>query len=222
MSLSDLTSVASVLDREYVIASDKAQVSTFLEGFIVELESLGVIKKDAFRVRLALDEALVNAVKHGNLEDSEAKEVEPTPEMLARKVRLQVDIDDVEPQEITAMRPDGELEQKKIDAVLSARIRDEGPGFDPKDVPVCTAEEALTKESGRGLFLMKCYMDEVGVQRMPVGMLVQLNLGFLRQRIQDVMVLKGSDADMAGIPDSAGETEKTSPQVEGPDDSAKL
>jgi serine/threonine-protein kinase RsbW len=197
MSLSDLTSVASGLDREYVIASDKAQVSSFLEGFMTELESLGLIKKDVFRVRLALDEALVNAVKHGNLEDAEARGVDPTPEMLARKVRLQVNINDVEPQEITAMSPDGDLEQKKIDAVLSARIRDEGPGFEPDDVPVCTAEEALTKESGRGLFLMKCYMDEVGVQRMPVGMLVQLNLGFLRQRVQDVMVIKSEDA---GVP----------------------
>jgi serine/threonine-protein kinase RsbW len=40
-------------------------------------------------------------------------------------------------------------------------IADEGPGFDPQDVPDPTADENLEKPSGRGIMLMRAYMDEV-------------------------------------------------------------
>ncbi|HOF18390.1 MAG TPA: ATP-binding protein [Phycisphaerae bacterium] len=38
---------------------------------------------------------------------------------------------------------------------------DEGTGFDPTRVPDPTADENLEKPSGRGLMLMRAYMDEV-------------------------------------------------------------
>jgi serine/threonine-protein kinase RsbW len=40
-------------------------------------------------------------------------------------------------------------------------IADEGPGFDPQNVPDPTADENLEKPSGRGIMLMRNYMDEV-------------------------------------------------------------
>ena len=40
-------------------------------------------------------------------------------------------------------------------------IKDEGPGFDPMDVPDPMAPENLERECGRGLLLMKHYMTEV-------------------------------------------------------------
>ena len=40
-------------------------------------------------------------------------------------------------------------------------IRDEGPGFKPGDVPDPTDPENLERESGRGLLLMRSFMDEV-------------------------------------------------------------
>jgi anti-sigma regulatory factor (Ser/Thr protein kinase) len=40
-------------------------------------------------------------------------------------------------------------------------IRDEGPGFDPHKVPDPTDPENLERESGRGLLLMRSFMDSV-------------------------------------------------------------
>src|SRR5438128_635610 len=40
-------------------------------------------------------------------------------------------------------------------------ITDEGPGFDPEDVPDPTAPENLERPCGRGLLLMRHYMTEV-------------------------------------------------------------
>ena len=40
-------------------------------------------------------------------------------------------------------------------------IRDQGPGFDPAKLPDPTDPENLEKVSGRGLLLMRTFMDEV-------------------------------------------------------------
>ena len=44
---------------------------------------------------------------------------------------------------------------------ITAKITDEGPGFDPGEVPDPTEPENLEKGGGRGLFLMRELMDEV-------------------------------------------------------------
>jgi|AntRauTorcE11897_2_1112592.scaffolds.fasta_scaffold138136_1 serine/threonine-protein kinase RsbW len=44
---------------------------------------------------------------------------------------------------------------------LAITIEDEGPGFDPNDVPDPTADSNLLKTGGRGVFLMKEYADEM-------------------------------------------------------------
>ena len=44
---------------------------------------------------------------------------------------------------------------------VEIRVSDEGEGFRPEEVPDCTAEENLDKESGRGLLLMRSFMNEV-------------------------------------------------------------
>jgi serine/threonine-protein kinase RsbW len=44
-------------------------------------------------------------------------------------------------------------------------IRDEGDGFDPSAVPNATAFENITLENGRGIFLMKVFMDDVHFER---------------------------------------------------------
>jgi anti-sigma regulatory factor (Ser/Thr protein kinase) len=40
-------------------------------------------------------------------------------------------------------------------------IKDEGPGFDPARVADPTAGENIEAEHGRGILLMKTFMDEV-------------------------------------------------------------
>ena len=44
---------------------------------------------------------------------------------------------------------------------LIITIKDEGKGFDPSKVPDPTEPENLLKDSGRGLYLMKIYTDEL-------------------------------------------------------------
>ncbi|MGH9575593.1 MAG: ATP-binding protein [Candidatus Acidiferrales bacterium] len=44
-------------------------------------------------------------------------------------------------------------------------VSDEGDGFDPKAVPDPTRPENLESEHGRGIFLMKTYMDEVRYEK---------------------------------------------------------
>lgn len=45
--------------------------------------------------------------------------------------------------------------------ILSIKIKDEGPGFDPEDIPDPTSPENLLKDSGRGLYLMRIYTDSM-------------------------------------------------------------
>lgn len=47
------------------------------------------------------------------------------------------------------------------DDEIRARITDQGPGFDPTDVPDPTTPENVSKTGGRGLFLMRELLDEV-------------------------------------------------------------
>jgi len=55
------------------------------------------------------------------------------------------------------------------DHILTIKIKDEGNGFDPSIVPDPTNPENLLKDSGRGLYLMKVYMDEISINVTPQG-----------------------------------------------------
>lgn len=44
---------------------------------------------------------------------------------------------------------------------LEIRIRDQGSGFNPHQVPDPTREENLLRTNGRGIFFMRNFMDEV-------------------------------------------------------------
>lgn len=53
--------------------------------------------------------------------------------------------------------------------VLTISIKDEGVGFDPAIVPDPTHPDNLLKDSGRGLYLMRVYMDELHYNQTPTG-----------------------------------------------------
>jgi serine/threonine-protein kinase RsbW len=57
----------------------------------------------------------------------------------------------------------------KEDSKLIIKIKDEGKGFDPENVPDPTEPENLLKDSGRGLYLMKIYMDDLKYNITPTG-----------------------------------------------------
>lgn len=44
---------------------------------------------------------------------------------------------------------------------LIIKVKDEGKGFDPEKVPNPTEPENLLKDSGRGIYLMKIYMNDL-------------------------------------------------------------
>ena len=53
---------------------------------------------------------------------------------------------------------------------LIIKIKDEGEGFDPSSIPDPTEPENLLKDSGRGIYLMRVYMDDLQYNRTPSGM----------------------------------------------------
>ena len=93
-----------------------------------ELESNAYGPEDVFAVHLALEEAFLNALKHGNKMDPEK----------GIKIDYLVGADRVE-----------------------ISLTDEGNGFDAASVPDPRCGENLYRTAGRGVFLMRSYMDVV-------------------------------------------------------------
>jgi len=62
------------------------------------------------------------------------------------------------------------------DSLLTIITTDEGEGFDPEDVPSPLEEENILIPSGRGVFLMKEYADEVEYQDEGRKLVLKFNL----------------------------------------------
>jgi serine/threonine-protein kinase RsbW len=62
-----------------------------------------------------------------------------------------------------------QLNFEVMDDKFVVHIVDQGRGFDLGQVPDPLAEENLLKTSGRGIFLMRTFMDEFEVRRSPQG-----------------------------------------------------
>jgi CheY-like chemotaxis protein len=105
------------------------------------------------RVTIALQEALVNALVHGNLEvDSALREHDcEAYHQLIEARRHQEPYRD--------RRIHVAVRESRTEAVYV--VRDEGPGFDPSTLPDPTDPANLEKTSGRGLLLIHTFMDEV-------------------------------------------------------------
>ena len=105
------------------------------------------------RIGVALDEALTNALIHGNLEvSSDSREDgDGSFERLIELRRSKPGYKD------RLVYVNGQFTRESI----VIKIRDEGPGFDPSKLPDPTDPENLTKASGRGVLLMRAFMDEV-------------------------------------------------------------
>ena len=113
---------------EVVIPSDPAAARQVQDEIERLLRAHHASEKDIFGIRLALEEALVNAIKHGNQMD--------------RRKRVRVAY------RVAADRFD-------------VQVEDEGPGFNPEDVPDPTLAENLERPCGRGVMLMRHYMTTV-------------------------------------------------------------
>ena len=91
-------------------------------------------------VGVAVRECVINAIKHGNKNDA------------SKRVFV----------EFETVFNNGVNE-------LGIRIRDQGAGFDPEALANPLDPENLLKASGRGIFLIRNFMDEVQLQRAPQG-----------------------------------------------------
>ena len=108
---------------------------------------------DRLRVGIAVEEALLNALYHGNLEvSSTLKEADPNLfEETARQRCLE------EPYRNRRIFVDALVSRDAARFV----IRDEGCGFDPTTLPDPCNPANLEKASGRGILLMRSFMDEI-------------------------------------------------------------
>ena len=77
-----------------------------------------------------------------------------------------------------------DVEMEVVGDTLQIRIRDEGTGFEPQDVADPLAPENRLKTSGRGIFYMKTFMDDVRFRRTDRGgmeITLTKNLGGLKK-----------------------------------------
>jgi CheY-like chemotaxis protein/anti-sigma regulatory factor (Ser/Thr protein kinase) len=105
------------------------------------------------RVSVALQEALVNAIHHGNLEVSSnlREQDEKNYYTLIESRRKE------KPYRMRRVH----VVAKESPAEAAYVVRDEGPGFDPQTLPDPTDPCNLERCSGRGLLLIRTFMDEV-------------------------------------------------------------
>ena len=100
------------------------------------------LEEDArFHVTMAVREAAVNAVLHGN-------EYDPT-----KKITVSLE---------------------NTGDALEFKVADEGRGLDPETLPDPLAPENLLRGTGRGIFLIRSFMDEVHFRQLHPGTEVTL------------------------------------------------
>lgn len=71
------------------IASDVLEGRRVMEELLVQLEPFDWVQEDLFGVHLAVEEALVNAIRHGNKEDA-AKRVQFVCKICEQRLRIEV------------------------------------------------------------------------------------------------------------------------------------
>jgi CheY-like chemotaxis protein len=126
-------------------------ISSFLREEAVRLRLCN--RSECLRLGVAIEEALLNAYYHGNLEiSSKLREEDHRLYHEAAQARSsQAPYRDRKIYVSVKISP--------TQAVYS--IRDEGPGFDPDSLPDPTDPANLDRPCGRGMLLMRTFMDNV-------------------------------------------------------------
>ncbi len=110
------------------------------------------------QVGVALKEALLNAMFHGNLEI--------TPEQMQEVGHTLIQEGDLSLVERRAAEPPYCHRRVLVDVAISEQqvkfvVRDQGPGFDVSQIPDLSEPGGLEQVASRGLSLMRTFMDEV-------------------------------------------------------------
>lgn len=123
-----MTATTSVWKLEYRFPSDHGKACELIDQVIEQLVQRGWPQSDRFAIQMGLEEALTNAIKHGNQNDP------------GKFITLKVQVD---PQEIRI------------------GVADEGQGFRHARVRDPTRKTNRKRESGRGVALIRFFMDQV-------------------------------------------------------------
>ena len=120
----------------YTLDSTLASVNKAEQAAAEVAAKSGFDEDSGSRIAMAVREATVNAVLHGNRYDA------------SKRVTVSFE-----------STPDA----------LSVTVRDEGTGLDPATLPDPLAPENLLKQSGRGIFLIRAFMDEIRFRTLSPG-----------------------------------------------------
>jgi len=116
------------VNHSIVVASEPSAIVEISRKILSSLKASKFSQEDIFAVHLALEEAFINSIRHGN-------KMDPTKEV---KIDYSVTLDKIE-----------------------ISMTDQGNGFKPDAVPDPRYGDNLYKTGGRGLFLIRSYMNEV-------------------------------------------------------------
>jgi serine/threonine-protein kinase RsbW len=114
--------------KEIAVPNDLLAAKHMEEVILAETVKCGYCENTAFAIKLALEEAVTNAFRHGNKGD-------PSKRIFVRY-------------EVTPER-------------IEIEVEDEGEGFNPCHVPDPTQPEFIDRPHGRGIMLMRAYLDKV-------------------------------------------------------------
>ena len=143
-----------VSEMTFVLENDLELISSLVSHLRQSVRQRRICdESDAIRVATCLDEALLNAYYHGNLEvDStlRTEEGDRFHKLAGKRLATSAYAD---------RRISVTARYSPADATFI--IRAEGPGFNPDDLPDPTDPEYLERPSGRGLMLIRNFMDVV-------------------------------------------------------------
>jgi hypothetical protein len=157
-SYSHLIECLTRTEFSFALSNDAELIDPLVDLMQQMVEGIGLCDHmERVRLGVALEQALLNAMYRGNLEIG-------YDAMQEARERLMRGEDDP----IEARRWEEPYAGRKVfvHAVITPEegrfvIRDEGPGFDTKIVPAAGDPKSLEREGGRGLILMRTFLDEV-------------------------------------------------------------
>ncbi len=141
-------------ESSYLLDNDSRLITPFIHLLQEDLGGMGLCDATAaMRVGVALQEALSNALFHGNLEvDSELRQEDERQYYgLAERRRAE------EPYRDRRILVEARLDRDSA----TYTIEDEGPGFDTSSLDRPIDPEDLMRIGGRGMLLIRTFMDEV-------------------------------------------------------------
>ena len=140
----------------FVLGNDLSHVRKLIASLQSQMAQMEAIDRNGLiHVGIALHEVLANAIEHGNLEvSSELRELPDSRVYwnLAERRRGEA------PYRDRRVHLTARLSRREVVFV----VRDEGLGFDVSRLPDPTDPANLAKSCGRGLLLVRTFMDDVG------------------------------------------------------------